>query len=408
MQEYRFLIFLLSITLIFVLIDIYFLSKIKDIVKQRNWNKYVYFSFVLIAIFSLISWLLVLFNRQSNFISLQQSNELMKFVTIWYFPKLVLILFFIPIDISKQIKSIYSKLRKKPQEIQLTLNSRRKFIQNTSLCLAAIPFGIAIKGVFWTALNTKVYFQNIYLNKLPYNLNNLKIIQISDLHLGSFSNQNVINEMCFKINNLNPDLVFITGDFVNNSPKELDYGLSRIGQISSKHGIYACLGNHDHYMTDHEHSDLINQIKSTPIRLLINENTSININNENINIVGVDNEGLGQSFANWEKAFEGVNSLNPTFLLCHDPNNWEKNILNKYPADITFAGHTHGGQIGFHILNLKLDVAKISYKYYAGLYTNKDQFLYVNRGIGTTGPSMRVGMDPEITCLNLKVFDNLT
>ncbi|HRP02353.1 MAG TPA: metallophosphoesterase [Candidatus Kapabacteria bacterium] len=404
-----FLIFIIVMTLLYIVLDTYFISKLAKIAKQRKWNKWVVRSLWISSAASLFFLILIFSQRILHTFDKEILVNITKILTIWYLPKILIFLVAFPIDIIRFVKNIFLKLFKKNTTNTITqvVSSRRKFVQNTALSVAGIPFYLAVKGVAYNVSNVRVYRENIYLKDLPINLNDFKIVQISDLHLGSFPDKTAIIEMCHLIQSLNPDIIFITGDFVNFDVNELDMGLEEVSKLKSKYGIYAILGNHDHYMTDNEHQKLIKRIKESGISLLINENVILNINNEKINLVGVDNEGSKQKFADWEKAYKGIDKRNKTILLCHDPSNWDSNIIDKYPADLTLSGHTHGGQIALSFMGLELSPAQLIYKEYAGLYTNDDKQLYVNRGIGTSGPPMRLSMDPEVSLLILKLENNI-
>lgn len=396
-------------TIVFILLDIYSISKLNKVVKARNWSKWITRTAWISSGVSLIIWFIIATSRIFDSFDKNVIVNLFKVVSIWYLPKILIFLFAFPIDIFQFSKGLILKLFKndKLKDKQIQLNSRRKFVQNTALGFAGIPFIMGLNGALVSVTNLRIYRENIYLMDLPINLNELKIVQISDLHFGSFPDKSTIIEMCYQIESLNPDIVFITGDFVNFDPKELDLGFDEVSRIRSRYGTYAVLGNHDHYMKESDHKYLINRIKESGINLLINENIPLEINNEILNIVGVDNSGSRQNFADWNTAFDGIDKRNKTILLCHDPINWEKTIIDNYPVDLTLSGHTHGGQIAFSMMGLEFSPAQLAYKHYAGLYTHKDQYLYVNRGIGTSGPPMRLSMDPEITLITLKTENNL-
>ena len=409
MQATGFIIFLSILTIIFVLLDFYTISKLNKIVKLRNWNQLITKIAWYSSILSLLVWLVVATGRVFEPFDRNIMINLFKVVSIWYLPKILIFLIIFPVDIFNLLKNLILKIFKNNAKVenQTKVSSRRKFVQNTALGFAGIPFVLGLNGALVSVTNLRVYRENIYLKDLPINLNELRIVQISDLHFGSFPDKSTIIEMCYQISSLNPDIIFITGDFVNFDPNELDLGLEEVSQIRSRYGTFAVLGNHDHYMKNSDHQSLISRIKESGINLLINENVELNINEEIINIVGVDNSGSRQNFADWNKAFEGINKRNKTILLCHDPIHWERHIIDNYPADLTLSGHTHGGQIAFSLLGLEFSPAQLAYKHYAGLYTHNDQYLYVNRGIGTSGPPMRLSMDPEITLITFKTENNL-
>ena len=171
--------------------------------------------------------------------------------------------------------------------------------------------------------------------------------------------------------------------------------------MRARYGVYGCLGNHDHYMSPDQHNQLIKIIRDCGIKLLINENTTIDINGEKLQIASVDNSSYNTNFGDMDKALYGLHDYLPTILLCHDPGEWGKNIKMKTHVDLTLSGHTHGGQMGINVFGKIYTPATIIYDEYAGLYSDKNQYLYVNRGIGTIGPPLRIAIPPEVTLLTL-------
>lgn len=224
----------------------------------------------------------------------------------------------------------------------------------------------------------------------------LRIVQISDLHAGSLYSATPFKKVVNTVNALKPDIIFVTGDFVTSDPNELHKLIEPLSNMRAAYGIYGCLGNHDHYMSDEEHILLKEMIRSTGIDLLINTNLSTEIRGQKLTIASVDNYGMRQKFGDFDKALAGVDTSSLIILLNHDPNAFDDKIKGRSP-NLTLCGHTHGGQIGIRIAGLELSPAKLFYDYSADLYKVGVQYIYVNRGIGMTGPPVRIGMRPEIT-----------
>ncbi|MFN8257030.1 MAG: metallophosphoesterase [Bacteroidales bacterium] len=252
------------------------------------------------------------------------------------------------------------------------------------------------------------------INKIKIQINKpleseLKIVQISDLHLGSWLNKNRIQKMVDEVNNLEPDLIFITGDFVNYNSKETEPFGPILKKLKSKLGVFAILGNHDYgeYIKWEDENQKYNDfqelkhfIKSTGCTLLLNENIKIINNRDTVYIAGTENWGIKKRYpkkADLKKTLKNVNFEKPVLLLSHDPEFWRHFIKdNNNKTDITFSGHTHGGQVGNKNINQK--IAKFLNIYLAGLYNdNNHQYLYVNSGIGFLGLPFRIGISPEIT-----------
>lgn len=300
-------------------------------------------------------------------------------------------------DVSIDYKEIENKKRDAPQK----KGSRRAFLKNSSLLFASVPFGIVSYGSIKTTHYLEVHTAVVNLKHLPSVFNNFKIIHISDIHSGSFRSNELINNAVSTINGLEPDIVAITGDFVNYHYSEYDLISDAMSGIKSKYGCFGCLGNHDHFMERTDTDKLIAKIESSGVDLLINSNHLISLENENICIAGVDNTGYGQSFGDFDLALKNIENAIPTILLCHDPTNWKTNIIGKHHTDLMLAGHTHGGQAGINIFGNMITPAMFYYNQFAGLYKHNDQYLYINRGLGNSGIPIRVGVKPEISCVRL-------
>jgi predicted MPP superfamily phosphohydrolase len=169
-------------------------------------------------------------------------------------------------------------------------------------------------------------------------------------------------------------------------------------------GVYGSLGNHDHYMTDQDHRLLQQTIRNNGIRLLVNEHTALTSGGDKLYIAGIDNTGSRQKFGDVNKTLNGIEQESPVILLAHDPTVWDKEIRGQQPIDVMLSGHTHGGQFVIDVLGEELSPARAVYKQWAGFYddTTTKQVLYVNRGMGTTGIPMRLGIPPELTLVTLQ------
>jgi predicted MPP superfamily phosphohydrolase len=398
--------------LIFALFDFITLNKWKKFIVSREKNKYLY---IIPFWFGIIMIIIFIYTNYNNFLVFPLPEHIKYFnilISFWYLPKILISPIILFIDFSDKIRLLIKKLLKpkilvENSDIKL-LSSRRKFAGNLAWSVAGIPFLLAYKGLMFTVNEIRIFGEEIILPKLATELSGLKIVQLSDLHFGTFISKDYLNNILKKVESLEPDLIFVTGDFVNFRYEELDYGETFLNELKATYGVFACLGNHDHYMKIEDHQKLIKRINKTGTKLLINENKTIKIKGQEINIVGVDNFGSRQTFGDFDKAFTGVNSDNLTILMSHDPNTWEQFVVGKKQADITLSGHTHGGQVSFEFLGYDLSIAKMIYKYYKGLHSIGSQYLYVNRGIGVSGPPIRLGINPEITFITLKKPLNFT
>ena len=303
-------------------------------------------------------------------------------------------------------KSIRKKRPAKSDDI-----SRKTFLNKLALGVGGVFLGSFLwgttKGKFgWRVLRNTLSFDN-----LPKAFNGLKIVQISDLHLGSFNkNFGPIEEAIEMINDLNPDYIFFTGDLINKDPEEAKPWIEPLKKLKAKQGKYAILGNHDYGWgkikeeeKDYNRKEVISINQQMGFRVLANEHEIIEKNGEKIALVGVENWGFSEE--NWfptkgdyKKSVHGMANVPFKILLSHDPTHWDHHILGKEPVDLTLSGHTHGGQLGISVPGLlEISAAKLFYKRFAGLYKVGKQCLYVNRGMGFLIFPGRVGMPPEIT-----------
>ncbi len=277
-----------------------------------------------------------------------------------------------------------------------------------------LPFLLILYGIFKAIFRFKVHHHFIESPLLPASFDGLRIVQLSDLHLGSFNfAYKKLNSAIEKINNLKPDYIFITGDLVNNYAWELTGWDEVFKRLEAKEGKYAILGNHDYgdYSQwnspeeKHVNFEAIKQFfPAMGFKLLLNEAEIISKDNQQIAIIGVENWGKPsfKQYGNLQQALQNVNHIPFKILLSHDPTHWSEEVQDKTDIALTLAGHTHGMQAGFQYKNLKWSPIKYKFKHWAGLYQHKSQYLYVNRGLGWLGFPGRIGMRPEITFIELK------
>lgn len=292
--------------------------------------------------------------------------------------------------------------------------SRLNFLSYTALGMAAIPAGAFIYGMIKTAFDYTVRSVSLKLPNLPAEFEGLRIVQISDIHSGSFTNAKPIDKAVSVIMAQKPDVVFFTGDIVNNVADELEPYIENLGKIAAPLGVYSILGNHDYgdyIMWDSLEAKAanLNRLKGMHAQmgwnLLLNQHKMLERNGQKLAIVGVENWGFRLNFPKYgrlKQALEGTDAASVKLLLSHDPSHWEGEVLPNHPdVDAMFAGHTHGFQFGIEIPGLKWSPSQYVYKQWAGLYQEGKQQLYVNRGFGFLGYLGRVGIPPEITVVTL-------
>jgi predicted MPP superfamily phosphohydrolase len=296
------------------------------------------------------------------------------------------------------------------------------FSENESLIIVPVigvlsgflPFSIILYGVFKTLYRFKLHHHIISFKNLPSSFGGLRIVQLSDIHLGSFNYRfHIIERAIEKVNRLEPDYIFFTGDLVNNYAWELRGWKKIFKKLNAGKGKYAVFGNHDYgdystwkTMADKlENKEKIKQFfRDIDFKLLLNESEIISKNRENIVIIGVENWGAPplKQYGDLQKALEGVNAIPFKILLSHNPMHWSQEVINKTDIALTLSGHTHGMQAAFQYKNSQWSPIQYKFKHWAGLYQYNHQYLYVNRGLGWLGFPARIGMRPEITLLELQ------
>lgn len=292
--------------------------------------------------------------------------------------------------------------------------SRATFITRMGYVGAGITFAGFLYGVTLGKYRFRVLDHLVPIADLPNSFEGFKIVQISDAHLGSFLNdREPIEKSIEMINNLNPDLIVFTGDLVNVEAAEAEPWIPIFRKLKAKYGKLSILGNHDYadygVMSEEarqaSRDRLVEIHREMDFNLLMNGNQTINLNGEEISIIGVENWGEGfKKKGDLQKALQGTELINTKILLSHDPTHWEKQVMGKENIQLTMSGHTHGMQMGIEIpsIGLKFSPARLRYRRWGGLYTEGKQHLHVNRGFGFIGFPGRVGMPPEITLLELR------
>lgn len=296
--------------------------------------------------------------------------------------------------------------------------SRSDFLAKSGIALAAVPFTTLSWGIVSGAYDYRIRRQKLYLPNLPKAFHGMKIGQISDIHSGSFYNKTAVQGGVDMLLAEKPDVVFFTGDLVNNLASELGDYKDIFSKVKAPLGVYSILGNHDYgeYHFGMEPSaakaknlELVKQShQEMGWDLLVNENRKIKVDNEEIGIIGIENWGAGFRFPKYgdlDKALKGSEDVPVKLLLSHDPSHWRAQVLSYPEIDAMFSGHTHGMQFGVRLKSFQWSPVQYLYKEWAGLYQENKQQLYVNTGYGFLGYPGRVGILPEITIFELMSGD---
>jgi hypothetical protein len=405
---------ILLLSFVLLIIELYAFQALKTLVKF----KWVLVSYQVISLIVLL-FILYSFTKFDRSVGqTQQTMFTMGLLLLVYVPKIILTLLLLGEDIFRIGAGSVNYFLE--NDNVAFLNSRRKFVSQIGLGLAAIPFMSLIYGITVGKYNYKVIKQRIFFPDLPDAFDGFTITQISDVHSGSFDNPEKINYAIDLVNEQNSDMILFTGDIVNTDAKEMHPWIETFNRIK-KHefGKYSVLGNHDYgeYVTwptekDKEANfqaikDLYGQIG---FKLMLNEHTYITKGSDKIALIGVENWGHNfKKAGDINKASEHLEREDFKILMSHDPSHWDYEIKNhERNFHLTLSGHTHGMQFGIEIPGyFKWSLAQYVYAQWAGLYENLGRYVYVNRGFGFHAYPGRVGIMPEITVIELKKGKNV-
>jgi len=315
-----------------------------------------------------------------------------------YIPKIIHIIFYF-------LSFIYEKIFK----------HHNIYFRVVQVGLTIFVVVIMLISAYITPKNYDVTHIQVNIPNLPQAFDGYKIVQLSDIHLGSWSKkykkfQKVIN----LVNKQQPDIIVFSGDMVNNFEDEANGWRPYFLELKARDGKYAVLGNHDYgdytdWKSNEERNEnrfLIKQhIRNFSFRLLLNENVYLRKGNDSLMLVGVENWGksVQSHYCNLDKALIGSTKETPKILISHDPTQWDAEIVGRKDIVLTLSGHTHAAQLSIKIGNLLFSPVSLIFKRWVGLYKVENQYLYVNRGIGYIGlPMMSIGVRPEITVIILK------
>lgn len=333
-----------------------------------------------------------------------------------FFSKLVASIFFVVDDIRRGCMWIIGKLFSNPS-VAIT-EASEGITRSTFLSWLGIALGGGLFGTLLYGFRNKYHYDvkklNLAYENLPSAFKGLKIVHISDIHSGSFTDKKSVQKGIDKIMKEKPDLILFTGDLVNDRSSEMKDYMDVFSQLKAPMGVYSTLGNHDYgdYVRwDSEEAKKANleQLKKVHAdlgwRLLMNEHISLERNGSSIALIGIENwsaKGRFPKYGKMAEAYTGTEKHPFKILLSHDPSHWEAEVLHQYKdVDLMLSGHTHGMQFGVEIPGFKWSPVQYMYKQWAGLYESEKQKLYVNRGFGFIGYPGRVGILPEITVIEL-------
>jgi len=405
MSRWIFTFFILIVLII--ALEIYTFQAFKTISK----SKLVRFSFLAISIAVYVYFFFITFSYNRSEGQTPQFQMAIGMLLTVSIPKLVIILLLFGEDIYRLILKLISTFSM--GEIK-PLATRRKFISQLAIAIAAIPFASFIYGIIQGKYNYKVIKYRLSFDDLPEAFDGYTITQISDIHSGSFTNKEKIQYGVDLINDQKSDLLLFTGDIVNNKADEMDEWITVFDKLEAKEGKFSILGNHDYgdYMDWKEPEDKVHNFEEVKnihqkigFDLLLDEHRYLEKDGQKIALIGVENWGKGfNQSGDLKKASKEVQQEDFKILMSHDPSHWEYKVKkDDFNYQLTLSGHTHGLQVGIEIPGwFKWSPSKYVYKQWAGLYKEFGRYINVNRGFGYHAFPGRVGIWPEITVIELK------
>src|SRR3989339_860610 len=395
----RLIVPVIFIILFVSLIDLYLFRALKIFVKKlsnEKLKKWIYIFHWLIPVLTIIIYLIVNFKVASirepqNYVYIFTAFGVFFLI---YVPKIVFSIFFILEDILNLLLRIFKRTK-----------NRFNYISFIAFPISMIFGFFILYGMLWGKNDLQIQRSQISLSSMPASFNNLKIVQISDWHFGSYGGDTImVKKICDKVNEEKPDLIFFTGDLVNNFAEETNGYEKYLKGLKAKFGKFSVLGNHDYgdYYKWNDSTEkkenfkkIIEFEEKCEFYVLRNDFYRICYMGNCLCIMGVENWGKPpfKQYGDLKKTYR--HSVNKDFklLLTHDPDHWRAEVLD-FDIDITFSGHTHGMQIGFPWFGERKSPASLRFKEWRGIYNEGEKYLHVNVGVGFIGLPARIFMPP--------------
>lgn len=324
------------------------------------------------------------------------TSQLIAVIFLFYVPKLLyLVLYGFGYLFKKHLPSLFH------------------IVDFTARGIAIILFIVQLYSITGGRYNYKITNVEVPVTHLPANFDGFKIVQLSDIHLGSYGkNYKGISRLVEEVNGLHPDLIVFTGDMVNNMASEMPHWIPVLRQLHAPYGKYAVTGNHDygHYVRwdsrearEENMRQFYKNMQAMGFHMLDNTHVPLTCQHDTLWLAGVENWGNPPfpRYGKLDEALRGLSPEAPVILLSHDPSHWRGEVLS-HPIPLTLSGHTHAMQAGIQIGNWEWSPSKYFYPEYDGLYREGKQYLHVSRGQGFIGYPGRVGLRPVITQITLK------
>ncbi|MBK7557009.1 MAG: metallophosphoesterase [Ferruginibacter sp.] len=403
---------------VLLLMDTYIFQAIKTVSQHASprLKMVIYSVYWGLTAVAIICFLLFIYTEQ-NFMGKKFRTYLFATFIGLFLAKLVAIIFFLVDDIRRVIQWVSGKLFFNNTEVEGMAGdgiSRSAFLSWLGLAAGSTLFGSLLYG-FGNKYNYNVKRLQLSYDNLPDSFRGMKIVHISDIHSGSFTNKKAVEQGIEKILLEKPDLILFTGDLVNDRTSEMENYMDVFGRLTAPMGVYSTLGNHDYGdyvrwpfngITKEQNLENLKKVHSDlGWRLLMNEHVVLEKDGAEIALLGIENWSNKARFpkhGRMDLAHPGTDKHPFKILMSHDPSHWDAQVKTEYPdVDLTLSGHTHGMQFGVEIPGFKWSPVQYMYKQWSGLYEDGKQKLYVNPGFGFIGYPGRVGILAEITVIEL-------
>jgi uncharacterized protein len=273
--------------------------------------------------------------------------------------------------------------------------SRRGFVRAAGAAFVAAPFAVVGVGIFIQRNNLRVREVDVPMPNLPRDLDGLRLVQLSDIHMSPFLTEADLARAVDMANELKPNLALVTGDLITSRGDPLDRCLSQLARLRADAGILGCLGNHEIYAMAEQATT--REGARLGIRFLRHQASPLRFGNATLNVAGVDYQRMDGRYLVGAERLLAPQAVN--ILLSHNPDVFD--VAARKGFGLTIAGHTHGGQVNVEILSENLNLARFFTPYVYGLYRKGPASVWVTRGIGTVGLPARIGAPPEVALIRL-------
>ena len=400
------------------LMDTYIFQAIKAVSQSASpkTKTIIYVVYWSLSAFVIVTFLIFMFTDH-NFLGKRFRTYLFATAIGLFLSKMIIVVFLFVDDIRRLIQWVAGRVSK-PYYIEDAVKgegiTRSVFLSWLGLAAGGTLFGSFLYG-FSNKYNYNVKKIQLAYDNLPAAFKGLKIVHISDIHSGSFTDKKAVAHGVEKILNEKADLILFTGDIVNDRAIEMEEYMDVFNKLKAPLGVYSTLGNHDYGdYTDWPYNGVSKQQNLENLKkvhadlgwkLLMNEHVVLEKGGAEIALLGIENWSNKARFpkhGRMDLAHPGTEKYPFKILMSHDPSHWDAQVKPLYAdVDLTLSGHTHGMQFGIEIPGFKWSPVQYMYKQWHGLYEDGKQKLYVNPGYGFLGYPGRVGVLAEITVIEL-------